>query len=90
MVFTKKFYLSCIANVGFGFDVDCFAEKPSSFEEHAGQVYDIPASIISEFFPSIGKFFGLTIISKKFSNVRFLKKKIINSNQNHFSTLTRS
>ena len=57
--------------------MDCFAEKPSSFEEHAGQVFDIKASIISEFFPNIARFLGLTIINKKFSNVRLLKNHLI-------------
>jgi len=67
LVFTKKFYLSCIANVGFGFNVDCFSDKPSSFEEHAGQVFDMKSTVINEFFPNIGKLFNLTIINKKFS-----------------------
>ena len=71
LVFTKKFYLSCIANVGFGFNVDCFSDKPSSFEEHAGQVFDMKSTVINEFFPNIGKLFNLTIINKKFSKVRF-------------------
>ena len=33
--FIKKYYLSCIASVGFGLNIDCFSEKPSEFEKHA-------------------------------------------------------
>ena len=32
--FTKKYFLSCIASVGFGLEVDCFGEKKSSFEKN--------------------------------------------------------
>ena len=32
--FSKKYFLSCIASVGFGLDVDCFGEKKSSFEKN--------------------------------------------------------
>ena len=33
--FLKKYYLNCIANVGFGFNIDCFDEKKSEFEKMA-------------------------------------------------------
>ena len=31
--FLKKYYLNCIANVGFGINIDCFDEKKSEFEK---------------------------------------------------------
>ena len=34
--FGSKYYLSCIASIGFGLNVDCFGEKKSTFEEKAG------------------------------------------------------
>jgi len=33
--FIKKYYLSCIASVGFGLNIDCFSDKPSEFEKQA-------------------------------------------------------
>ena len=33
--FSKKYFLSCIASVGFGLDVDCFGQKKSNFEKNA-------------------------------------------------------
>ena len=33
--FLKKYYLNCIANVGFGFNIDCFDEKKSEFEKQS-------------------------------------------------------
>ena len=34
--FSRKYYLSCLATIGFGLNVDCFGEKKSTFEEKAG------------------------------------------------------
>ena len=34
--FSRKYYLSCIASIGFGLNVDCFGEKKSTFYEKAG------------------------------------------------------
>ena len=34
--FSGKYYLSCLATIGFGLNVDCFGEKKSTFEEKAG------------------------------------------------------
>ena len=33
--FSKKYYLSCVASIGFGLNIDCFGEKKSTFEEKA-------------------------------------------------------
>ena len=33
--FSKKYFLNCIASVGFGLNIDCFGEKESSFEKNA-------------------------------------------------------
>ena len=33
--FSKKYFLSCIASVGFGLNIDCFGENKSSFEKNA-------------------------------------------------------
>ena len=33
--FSKKYYLGCLASIGFGFNVDCFSEQESEFEKHA-------------------------------------------------------
>ena len=35
MDFSKKYYLSCVASIGFGLNIDCFGEKKSTFEEKA-------------------------------------------------------
>ena len=75
MVFTKKFYLSCIANVGFGFDVDCFAEKPSSFEEHAGRFFTVFVQPPQKFFLDVAQTFfaglvGSTDTQEAFGTLR--------------------
>ena len=33
--FIRKYYLNCIAGVGFGLNIDCFTETKSSFEKAA-------------------------------------------------------
>ena len=33
--FSKKYYLNCVASIGFGLNIDCFGEKKSTFEEKA-------------------------------------------------------
>ena len=33
--FTKKFYLGCLASVGFGLNIDVYSDKKSEFEKHA-------------------------------------------------------
>ena len=33
--FTKKYFLNCLASVGFGLRIDCFGEQKSSFEKSA-------------------------------------------------------
>ena len=33
--FAKKFYLGCLASVGFGLNIDVFTEKKTEFEKHA-------------------------------------------------------
>ena len=33
--FSKKYFLSCIASVGFGLNIDCFNQQESTFEKNA-------------------------------------------------------
>ena len=33
--FSKKFYLGCLASVGFGLNIDAFSEKKSEFEKNS-------------------------------------------------------
>ena len=35
--FSKKYFLGCIASVGFGLNIDCFGQQESSFEKNAKQ-----------------------------------------------------
>jgi len=70
--FIKKYYLSCIASVGFGLNIDCFSDKPSEFEKQALQVFSIRNFVIAQVFPTISHYFNLSIIDKKFS--KYLSK----------------
>jgi len=64
--FLKKYYLNCIANVGFGFNIDCFDEKKSEFEKQSANIFSITNFLIQELFPTIGRALNLTLLDKKF------------------------
>merc|ERR1712227_188931 len=65
--FTKKYFLNCIASVGFGLRMDCFGEKKSGFEKAAETVFDEKGYLVMELFPNVAKLFGISLVSKKFN-----------------------
>jgi len=64
--FSKKYFLSCIASVGFGLNIDCFGEQESSFEKNAKNILNVNRFLFNEFFPSIASFLKIGIIDHKF------------------------
>jgi len=70
--FTKKYYLSCIASIGFGFNIDCFGVQESTFEKHAKTVFNISNFLLAELFPNVAAFFKVSIIDRNFS--KYLSK----------------
>jgi len=70
--FSKKFFLGCLASIGFGINVDCFSEQESEFEKHAKRVFNISNFMFNEFFPRFSNFFRISIIDPKFS--KYLSK----------------
>jgi len=70
--FSKKFYLGCLASIGFGINVDCFSEKESEFEKHAKTVFNVRNFLFTEFFPKFSNFFKISIIDPTFS--KYLSK----------------
>jgi len=67
--FAKKFYLGCLASVGFGLNIDSFAEKQTDFEKHAGKIFSIPRFVFLEMFPVLGR----KILKLSFTNPDFSK-----------------
>ena len=81
--FTRKFYLSNIASVVFGTDIDCYGDTESEFEKHANSLISITRFIILEFFPSLAILLKLKLINpgseKFFTN---LCKRIVKQRKN--------
>jgi len=71
---SKKYYCSCLAAIGFGLNIDCFGEKKSQFERNAGEVFNITNFIIVELAPKLYNLLGLSIINKKFN--KYMEKLI--------------
>jgi len=76
--FSKKFYMTNIASVAFGLDVDCFGEKESEFEKKGKNLISLLRFFIVLVFPSVAIFFKLKVIDpdaeKFFAN---LCKKLV-------------
>ena len=77
--FTKKFYMTTIASVVFGINIDCYGEKESEFEKKGKGLLLIPRFIIKDLFPSLAILFKIKFIDPDsemfFSN---LCKRIVN------------
>lgn len=64
--FSGKYYLSCLATIGFGLNVDCFGEKKSTFEEKAGNLFSLQDFLLIEFWPGLANLLGKTGINPGF------------------------
>jgi len=64
--FSKKFYLSCLASIGFGLNIDCFGEKKSTFEEKAANLFSLKNFMLIEFWPELAKMLGISLVNKNF------------------------
>ena len=69
MDFSKKYYLQCVASIGFGLNIDVFASQESNFEKNAKSVFSMINFLILEMFPTLGDITALSIINKNFSSV---------------------
>ena len=69
MDFSKKYYLQCVASIGFGLNIDVFASQESNFEKNAKSVFSMINFLILEMFPTLGDITALSIINKNFSTV---------------------
>merc|ERR1712156_1339323 len=64
--FSKKYFLSCIASVGFGLNIDCFGQQESSFEKNSKNILNVNRFMFTELFPSIASYFRIGIIDRNF------------------------
>jgi len=77
--FSKKYFLSCIASVGFGLNIDCFGPQESSFEKNAKNILNINRFLFTEFFPSIASYFNISFIDRNFEKfLSSLCKDLVN------------
>lgn len=71
--FTRKFYMTTIASVAFGLDIDCYGEKESKFETMGKNLIAVWRFLIVELFPSLAILLKIKIINPKselfFSNL---------------------
>jgi len=65
--FSKKYYLGCLASIGFGFNVDCFSEQESEFEKHAKVILNLRNFFFTEFFPKLSNILGISIVDATFA-----------------------
>ena len=71
--FCRKFYMTTVASVAFGLDVDCFGEKETDFEVKGKTLISIPRFLPVELFPNLANFFKVKAMhpesEKFFSNL---------------------
>jgi len=81
--FTKKFYLGCLASVGFGLNIDVYSDKKSEFEKHAESVFSLQNFLLTDFFPNLSRLFNISIITKPFIKyVSKLSRDIVRQRRN--------
>jgi len=71
--FTKKFYMTTIASVAFGLDIDCYGEKESKFETMGKNLLALWRFVVVELFPSLSILLKIGVINPEaesfFSNL---------------------
>jgi cytochrome P450 len=60
--FTKKFYMTTVASVLFGMDINCYGEEESEFEKKGKNLLSVPRFIIKDLFPSLAILFKIKFI----------------------------
>merc|ERR550519_2858191 len=61
--FTRKFYMTTIASVAFGLDIDCYGEKESKFEKMGKNLMAIWRFVLVELFPSLAILLKIKVIT---------------------------
>jgi len=81
--FTKKFYMTTVASVLYGIDINCFGDEQSEFEKKGKGLLLVPKFIIKDLFPSLAILFKIKFIDpdseKFFSN---LCRRIVHERKN--------
>ena len=71
--FAKKFYMTSIASVVFGMDIDCFGEEESKFEKMGKNLMAVWRFIVVDLFPSLAILLKIKVINPEsemfFSNL---------------------
>jgi len=79
--FTKKFYMTSIASVVFGMDIDCFGEQESKFETMGKTLMAVWRFVVVALFPSLAILLKIKVINPEsevfFSNLckRIVKER---------------
>merc|ERR1711936_277334 len=61
--FSKKFYMTAVASVAFGLDIDCFGEKESEFEKKGKNLISTFRFIWKSMFPSLAILFKIRVLN---------------------------
>merc|ERR1711936_1079923 len=61
--FSKKFYMTAVASVAFGLDIDCFGEKESEFEKKGKNLISVFRFILKNMFPSLAILFKIKVLN---------------------------
>jgi len=64
VLFSKKFFMNCIASIGFGIDIDTYGDVESEFEKQGNGLLSLSRFIVIALFPSIATMLGLRFINK--------------------------
>jgi len=64
----KKFYMTTIASVAFGTDIDCFTDETNEFMRNGDNLLEMWRFVILALWPSAMVFFKIGLINEKASN----------------------